>query len=311
MADNSFFSDVMQGLRKRQKTIPAKYFYNEKGSALFQQICLLDEYYIPRTEIGIMRRHIDEITSLLGNNVLLIEYGCGDCTKTRILLDHLDNPAAFVFIDISGKQLIEVSAELAEDYPCLELLPLCADYTRDYLLPIPKKPARRKVVYFPGSTIGNISPDKAIIFLRHINNICGDDGALLAGVDLKKGTDVLNQAYNDEAGITAAFNLNLLKRINRELDADFQIDCFKHKAFYNEDMGRVEMHLVSLRDQVVHLDGGTVPFAKGESIWTESSYKYDIEEFEEMAAATGFKAEKTWTDDKKWFGVFCLVSKNE
>jgi dimethylhistidine N-methyltransferase len=303
-----FFAEVLSGLRKRQKEIPAKYFYDERGSALFQEICRLDEYYIPRTEIAIMNSHIHEIAGLLGAGVLLIEYGCGDCIKTRILLNHLYQPAAFVPIDISREQLANVTAELAADYPDLELLPLCADYTNDFSLPVAAKPAERNVVYFPGSTIGNFSLDDAIDFLRRINKICGAGGALLIGMDLKKDTDVLNSAYNDNKGITAAFNLNLLKRINRELGADFQTGYFKHHAFYNKEEGRVEMHLVSLKNQMVHLNGTGIPFTEGESIWTESSYKYNIDEFEKMAAAAGFRIDRVWTDDRKWFSVQYLVS---
>lgn len=307
-AEERFVAEVLSGLRKRQKEIPAKYFYDEQGSVLFQEICRLDEYYIPRTEMAIMNSHINEIAGLLGAGLLLIEYGCGDCRKTRILLNHLYQPAAFVPIDISKEQLANVTTELATDYPGLELLPLCADYTNDFPLPVTAKPAERTAVYFPGSTIGNFSPDNAKDFLRHINKICGAGGALLIGIDLKKDTDVLNRAYNDNKGITAAFNLNLLERINRELGADFQIGYFKHHAFYNNEKGRVEMHLVSLKNQMVHLNGTPFSFAKGESIWTESSYKYDIDEFEKIASAAGFRIDRVWTDDRKWFSVQYLVS---
>ncbi|MFC1847089.1 L-histidine N(alpha)-methyltransferase, partial [Chloroflexota bacterium] len=303
--------EVLSGLRKRQKEIPAKYFYDKRGSVLFQEICRLGEYYIPRTEIAIMKSRIHEIAGLLGAGILLIEYGCGDCIKTRILLDYLYQPAAFVPIDISREQLANVTAELAIDYPDLELLPLCADYTNEFSLPVASKPSERNVVYFPGSTIGNFSPDKATDFLRRINKICGAGGALLIGVDLKKDNDILNRAYNDKKGVTAAFNLNLLERINRELGADFQTGYFKHHSFYNKEEGRVEMHLISLKNQMVHLNGAGIPFAEGESIWTESSYKYGIDKFEKMAAAAGFRIERVWTDEKKWFGVYYLVSKGK
>jgi len=302
------FAEVLSGLQKRQKEIPAKYFYDEQGSVLFQEICKLDEYYIPRTEMAIMNSHIDEIAGLLGTGILLIEYGCGDCRKTRFLLDHLYQPAAFVPIDISKEQLANVTNELAKDYPGLELLPLCADYTNDFSLPVATKPSKRTAIYFPGSTIGNFSPDNAKEFLKQINKKCGPGGALLIGIDLKKDTAILNRAYNDAKGITSAFNLNLLGRLNRELDADFQIGYFKHHAFYNNEEGRVEMHLVSLKDQMVHLNGIGIPFTEGESIWTESSYKYDIDEFEKIASAAGFRLDKVWNDDRKWFSVQYLVS---
>ncbi|GAI93110.1 unnamed protein product, partial [marine sediment metagenome] len=230
----------------------------------------LDEYYIPSTETDIMASHIEEMVGLLGKNVLLIEYGCGDCTKTRILLDHLCKPTAYIPVDIYREQLLCVTKELTSDYPELEVLPVCADYTSDFLLPAPEKPDDRIVVYFPGSTIGNFDHVAAKHFLKRIAGVCGLGGGLLIGVDLKKDPDVLNRAYNDSQGVTAAFNLNLLERINHELNCDFQLKYFKHHAFYNSRQGRVEMHLVSTKDQFVHLDNTTISFAKGERIWTEA-----------------------------------------
>ena len=303
-----FLAEVLSGLRKAQKELPSKYFYDERGSNLFERICTLDEYYIPRTEAAIMETCIGEMAELLGPNVLLIEYGSGSCTKTRILLDYLHQPAAYVPIDISRTQLLWVTKQLASDYPGLEVLPVCADYTSGFELPIPKRPSEHTVVYFPGSTIGNFDPLPAKHFLEHVAGVCRPGGGLLIGVDLKKDPDVLHRAYNDSQGITAAFNLNLLERINRELNCDFRVDQFQHYAIYNPGEGRVEMHLVSLRDQVVHLDGNTIAFATGESIWTESSYKFNLGEFEQMAVAAGFKVEHTWTDEKQWFSVQYLVN---
>ncbi|MFC2022487.1 L-histidine N(alpha)-methyltransferase, partial [Chloroflexota bacterium] len=304
-----FHAEVLRGLRKPQKELPCKYFYDELGSDLYERICTLDEYYIPRTEAAIMEAHIEEMVELLGPNVLLIEYGSGNCTKTHILLDNMRDVAAYVPIDISREQLMRVTKELTSNYPGLEVLPVCADYTSGFELPIPKRPSDRVVVYFPGSTIGNFNPIQAKHFLEHIAGVCGPGGALLIGVDLKKDISVLHSAYNDRQGITAAFNLNLLERINRELNCDFQIESFQHYAFYNQREGRVEMHLVSLRDQTVHLDNMTIPFARGESIWTESSYKFNLDEFEQMAAAAGFHVEHVWTDQKQWFSIQYLVNK--
>ncbi len=304
-----FRAEILRGLRKRQKKLPSKYFYDERGSFLYERICTLDEYYIPRTEAAIMEANIEEMVELLGPNVLLIEYGCGNCTKTRILLEHLHDPAAYVPIDISREQLLRVAQELASNYPGLEVLPVCADYTDSFLLPTPARPSNRIAVYFPGSTIGNFDPVPARHFLEHVADVCGPGGALLIGIDLKKDPQVLHNAYNDCQGVTAAFNLNLLERINRELNCDFQLDWFQHYAFYNTGEGRIEMHLVSLKEQAVHLDDVTIPFAKGESIWTESSYKFNLDEFEKTAAAAGFKVEQVWTDARQWFSVQYLVNK--
>jgi len=303
-----FLAEVLSGLRKSQKELPSKYFYDEQGSCLFDRICTLDEYYIPRAEATIMETYIEEMVDLLGPSVLLIEYGSGSSAKTRILLDHLRELAAYVPIDICREQLLRATRGLVSAYSGLEVLPVCADYTCGFELPVPRRPSERKVVYFPGSTIGNFDPIPAKHFLEHIAGVCGPGGGLLTGVDLKKAPRVLHRAYNDRQGVTAAFNLNLLERINRELNCDFQLEWFEHYAFYNPREGRVEMHLVSLRDQTIHLDNVTIPFAKGESIWTESSYKFNLDEFEQMAAAAGFKVEHIWTDEQQWFSVQYLVN---
>ncbi len=306
-----FLAEVLNGLRKPQKELPSKYFYDEHGSHLFERICTLDEYYISRTEASIMEAHVKEMAELVGPRVLLIEYGSGDCTKVRILLDHLHDPVAYVPIDISQEQLLRVTRDIASSYPRLEVLPVYADYTSGFELPVPKRPNERKMVYFPGSTISNFDPIPAKHFLEHIASVCGQGGALLIGVDLKKDPVVLHRAYNDSQGVTAAFNLNLLKRINRELNCDFQVEWFEHYAFYNPREGRIEMHLVSLREQTVHLNNISIPFARGESVWTESSYKFNFDEFAEMAAAAGFKVGQVWTDEKQWFSVQYLVNAEE
>jgi len=307
-ARERFLAEVLSGLRKSQKELPSKYFYDEEGSHLFERICTLDEYYIPRIEAAIMETYIEEMAELLGPRVLLVEYGSGNCAKTRFLLDHLHEPVAYVPIDISRERLLSAARELAADYPEMEVLPVCADYTSGFDLPVPKRPSERAVVYFPGSTIGNFDPVPARLFLEHVAGVCGPGGGLLIGVDLKKDPRVLHRAYNDSQGVTAAFNLNLLERINRDLNCDFRPDWFQHYAFYNPGESRVELHLVSLREQTVHLDNVVIPFVEGESIWTESSYKFNVDEFEQMAVAAGFKVERAWTDKQQWFSVQYLVS---
>ena len=305
----SFLAEVLIGLHKPQKELPSKYFYDERGSQLFERICGLKEYYITRIEASIMQAHIEEMVGLIGPNVLVIEHGCGNCGKVRFLIERLHDPVAFIPIDISQEQLLHMAKELTSIYPRLQVLPVCADYTSNFELPIPKQTSKRTVVYFPGSTISNFDPIPAKHFLEHVANLCGPDGALLIGVDLKKDPAVLHSAYNDNEGITAAFNLNLLERINQELDSDFQPDGFQHYAFYNPRESRIEMHLVSQRDQVVHINGETISFARGESIWTESSYKYNLDEFEQMATAAGFRVERVWVDERQWFSVQYLVTR--
>ncbi len=303
-----FLAEVISGLRKPEKELPSKYFYDERGSQLFEGICSLEEYYIPHAEESIMQANIEEIVELIGPETLLIEYGSGECKKVRFLLEHLHNPVAYVPIDISAEQLRRVSQELAADYPALEILPVCADYTINFEIPDTAKECRRTMAYFPGSTIGNFEPIPARHFLEHISRVCGRGGALLIGVDLKKDPAILHRAYNDSQGITAAFNLNLLHRINRELGADFQVDSFKHYAFYNPKEGRIEMHLSSLKKQTVHLDNTIINFAPGETIWSESCYKYNLDEFEEIAAISGFKVKRAWTDEQRLFSVQYLVT---
>jgi len=302
-----FRDEVLAGLHQAQKAIPCKYFYDEHGSHLFDQICELDEYYPTRTEMAIMCDHVAEMAELLGRGCMLIEYGSGSSVKTRILLDHLCAPAAYVPLDISREHLLRSAAKLAVAYPRLKVLPVCADYTTRFELPPCPRPVARKVVYFPGSTIGNFEPEYALGFLRHIAQTCGAGGGLLIGVDLKKDVRVLEPAYNDARGITAAFNLNLLRRINGELGADFQLDQFRHHAFYNEEAGRVEMHLVSLRAQTVHLADAVIALRPGESIHTENSYKYALAQFAGLAQQAGFKTWKVWTDRRQLFSVHYLT----
>ena len=295
-------AEAIAGLSKTPKELPSKYFYDEAGSRLFEQICQQDEYYLTRTELEIMRTRADEMAALLGSHCLLIEYGSGSSLKTRLLLDALHEPAGYVPIDISKEQLRASADALARMYPQLEILPVCADYTGVFQLPLPGRPCERKVAYFPGSTIGNFDRIAARRFLRQVAGIC-QGGGLLIGVDMQKDFNILHRAYNDAQGITAQFNKHLLERINRELQADFQPQQFAHYAFYNPAQGRVEMHLVSLQAQVVHLGEHAISFQSGESIWTESSYKYAPEDFAALAGSAGFSVERVWTDPQRLFSV--------
>jgi dimethylhistidine N-methyltransferase len=306
-ARDRMLAEVLAGLRRRRKRLPCKYFYEAEGSRLFDRICELDEYYLTRTELAIMHRHAGEMAAAIGGRATLIEYGSGSSTKTRVLLDRLEAPAAYVPIDISGEHLRQSAASLARAYRHVDVIPVCADYTTHFHLPEAGTHAARRVVYFPGSTIGNFEPDDAIAFLRGVARVCGRGGGLLIGVDLKKDPATLHAAYNDARGVTAAFNLNLLARLNRDLGADFDLRAFAHYAFYNPRKGRVEMHLVSQASQDVHVGGETIAFGEGESVFTESSYKYTLPSFAELAAAAGFKPGHVWTDAQRRFSVHYLV----
>jgi dimethylhistidine N-methyltransferase len=303
----SIADEVLSGLARPAKTLPCKLFYDERGSQLFEEICLLDEYYPTRTEVGILTRHAGEMTALLGARCRLLEVGSGSSLKTRILLDHLDDPAAYVPIDISRTALLEAAQAIASEYPNLDVLAVCADYTQEFEVPEPPRPAQRTVAFFPGSTIGNLERDEARGFLRRIASWCGRGGGLLIGVDLRKDRGTLEAAYNDRQGVTADFNMNLLDRINRELGGDFDLDAFRHLAIYDEDQSRIEMRLVSRRPQTVHVQGQTFSFAEGEWITTEYSHKYSSAAFQQLAGEAGFEVAKVWTDDKELFSVQYLA----
>lgn len=305
-----FYGEVLQGLQQVQKTLPCKLLYDERGSQLFEAICELEEYYLTRTEIAIMQTYIHEIASLLGRGCVLIEYGSGNSQKTRLLLEALPDPVAYIPVDISEASLARSTAALAAAYPGLAVLPVWADYTHPFSLPSIHRPGARKVAYFPGSTIGNFYPAEAIAFMQRIAQTTGHNGALLIGIDLKKDPAVLNRAYNDRAGVTAAFNLNILTRLNREFSADFQLDQFVHYAFYNELEGRIEMHLISRRAQTVYIGEQAISFKAGETILTEVSYKYTLEEFQHLAAQAGFSVGRTWTDVSCQFSVQYLIAEN-
>jgi dimethylhistidine N-methyltransferase len=278
---------------------------------LFQKICELPEYYVTRTEIDILDRCRADIASQLGSNVELIGLGTGAGTKTRILIEALENPAVYIPVDISKKQLRQSTALFRKIFRDLEILPVCADYLQSVVLPLPLRKPARNIVYFPGSTIGNFEPDEALQFLRRIANVCRGGGGLLIGVDLKKDRQVLEAAYNDSAGVTAEFNLNLLKRINRELGTDFDLHQWRHRAIYNSNAGRIEMRLTSETDQFVRLNEHKFHFRRGEKMITEFSYKYKPEEFEALAAKAGFHFVRMWTDDARLFGVFYFVTPSE
>jgi L-histidine Nalpha-methyltransferase len=302
-----FRADVLRGLRAPVKSLPCKYFYDRAGSELFEQITQLDEYYLTRTERAIMARHAAEMAALLGRRCLLIEYGSGSSVKTRLLLDHLEEPAGYVPIDVSADQLHRSADALAAEYPAIEVLPLGADFTRALTLPTPRRSPARQVVYFPGSTIGNFAPPDAIRLLRRTARRCD---AVLLGADLRKDAATIEAAYNDARGVTAAFNRNLLVRINRELGADFDLEQFAHCAFFNTAEGRIEMHLVSQRDQTVRLGRDAFFFGAGESIHTENSYKYTPAELRTLAATAGFTIAGAWTDDVTPFSVLYLTNQS-
>jgi dimethylhistidine N-methyltransferase len=303
-ATSDFLADVIAGLSHEPRMLPCKYFYDAHGAQLFQKICELPEYYITRTEIDILERHGAEIASELGPDIELIGLGTGAGTKTRILVGALDRPAVYMPVDISEKQLYESAALFRQIFPDLEVLPVCADYLQPVVLPTPRRNASHKVVYFPGSTLGNFEPNEAADFLRRIARLCGDGGGLLIGVDLQKEPAVIEAAYNDTQGVTAEFNLNLLVRANRELGADFDLQRWQHRAIYNPNEGRIEMYLISKAPQVVHINEHAFSFREGEKILTEYSYKHTTKSFSKVASSAAFKFQKMWTDERRLFGVF-------
>jgi dimethylhistidine N-methyltransferase len=302
-SEDNFRDAVLAGLAREPKTLPCKFFYDVRGSALFEQICDVPEYYLTRTEIGILENYAGAIASQLGPYCRLVELGSGSSRKVRILLGALEAPAAYVPVDISREYLREAAARLAADFPKLSVVAVCADYTRPFALPPLPGPAGKRVGFFPGSTIGNFEPEAVVRFLAHCADLLGPEGEMLIGVDLKKDRAVLERAYNDRAGLNAAFNLNLLARVNRELDGDIDIARFEHLAFYSAGKGRMELYLKSLADQTATIAGRHFDFAEGELIHTENSYKYAIPEFHALAERAGFRPVHTWTDQSQLFSV--------
>lgn len=304
--ESDFAAAVHDGLRRRPKAIPSKFFYDEAGSRLFEQICDLPEYYPTRTEIALLERQAGAIAAMIGADAELIEFGAGSLRKVRLLLDALERPRAYLPIDISGPHLLAHAAALAKDYPDLAVIPVPADYTASLRLPPPQSGARRRVGFFPGSTIGNFTPDEALAFLRHAARLL-QGGGLLLGVDLVKAPEILHAAYNDSQGVTAAFNRNLLHRINRELGGDFVPERFAHYAFYQPELRRIEMHLISRAAQSVAIGGAHYDFAEGESIHTENSYKYSLPGLRRLAEQAGFRSTAVWCDPQRLFSLHWLT----
>ncbi len=296
---------VLAGLGSLPRAIPAKFLYDARGSALFDAICEQPEYYPTRTETQILRACAGDIARLAGSGCALVEYGSGSSVKTRLLLDAMPDLHAYVPIDISRQHLDLTARRLREDYPWLRVEPVSADYMALDALP-PEINGARRIGFFPGSTIGNLTPEEAVLFLHRARRLLRSDGALILGVDLKKDPERLHDAYNDAAGVTAQFTLNLLRRMNRELEANFDLSAFAHEAFYNEAAGRIEIYFRSLGDQTVSVAGRRFTFAEGERVHTEYSYKYDDADIAELARRGGFSIAHTWSDPERLFAVAFL-----
>ncbi|HWB81414.1 MAG TPA: L-histidine N(alpha)-methyltransferase, partial [Nannocystaceae bacterium] len=302
---NDVLADVLRGLAKPRKTLPTALLYDARGSELFEQICELPEYYPTRTELAIMRAHVGEIAEAIGSDATLFEYGSGSSVKTRLLLAALHEPRAYLPVDISREHLLATAEQLRAEFPALHVEPICADFTRPLELPTTLGRGRR-VGYFPGSTIGNFEAPAAIELLRQLARLAGREGRVLVGADLRKPASVLEPAYDDAAGVTAEFNLNLLVRINRELRGDFDPSRFEHRAYWDDEHGRIVMTLVSTCAQVVTVAGRSFAFAEGEAVRTEYSHKYTLESFAELAQRAGLRVERVWTDPQQWFSVQLL-----
>jgi dimethylhistidine N-methyltransferase len=303
---NTFGRDVLAGLKATPKRIASKYFYDETGCELFERITTLPEYYPTRTELQILEANAAAIGALFPPGSALVEFGTGKSTKARILLRTIGTIAAYVPVDIAADFLRYEAAGVARDFPDLTVLPVVADFTEAFELPAEIR-ARSLVGFFPGSTIGNFEPHEATAFLQRAAAVLGPNAALLVGVDVVKNAQILNAAYNDAQGVTAAFNLNLLARINRELGASFRLECFEHHAFFNRELSRVEMHLASLKRQKVRICGETIDFRAGETIHTENSYKYSLDAFRALARGAGWRPGAVWTDPACLFSVHALA----
>lgn len=298
---------VRRGLAATPKRLPSRLFYDERGSALFEAICEQPEYYLTRAEIAIMRDHAADIAATLGPDVRLVEYGSGSGIKTRMLLEHLETPVAYVPVEISRSALMESVAELATRFPDVPMQPVCADFTQPLRLPVASRSPRRTVIYFPGSTIGNFETKDAIRILRQMRAEMSDGGGVVVGVDLKKDTAQIEAAYNDAAGVTRDFTLNMLVRLNREIGADFDVASFRHRARYNALAGRIETDLVSTKRQDVRVGGETFAFREDEAMHVEYSCKYSLDDFAQMASKAGLAVEKVWMDEDRRFSVQYLV----
>ena len=307
-APESFRDCVLEGLSQRRKAIPCRFLYDARGSMLFEAICELPEYYPTRTETAILAAYVDEIAAAMGPHCQLVEFGSGASRKVRLLLAALAEPEAYVAIDISREALRHAANALAVSFPNLAVVAVCADYMHPLELPaLPAAGKGRRLGFFPGSTIGNLDPGAAVDFLAGCQSAIGADGAMLVGVDLKKDSALLHAAYNDSQGITAAFNLNLLARVNRELQGDFNLERFAHDAFYNAGAGKIEIHIRSLADQIVTVAGRRFRFARDERIHTEDSWKYSATEFQQLAARAGYRVARCWIDPAELFSVHLLT----
>ena len=306
--EESFRDVALAGLTRHRKAIPCRFLYDARGSELFEQICELPEYYVTRAETALLAERAGEIAARVGPHARLIEFGSGASTKVRLLLGALDRPSSYLPIDISGSMLHDAASAIAADFPALEVIAVCADYMDPRRLPELVAMSRDRCVgFFPGSTIGNLLPEEAVRFLRGCRDLLGPGGAMIVGTDLKKDPAVLHAAYNDTAGITAQFTLNILARMNRELGADFNLRRFAHDAFYNEEIGRIEIYVRSLMDQLVTIAGQRIAFTEGERVHVEYSYKFSIDDFRHLASRAGFKPLDCWTDAESRVSVHYLV----
>lgn len=305
-AASSFARDVVAGLTARPKRLPPKYFYDEIGAQLFEDITALPEYYLTRCELEILSERASDMARFFPAGSALVEFGSGSSKKVRMLLASIPTIAAYVPVDISCEMLVQEAHELRRDYPRLAVLPVEADFTKPFVLPVAAA-GMAHTGFFPGSTIGNFEPQEACAFLRHAGRTLGRGAAFMIGVDLVKEPNILHAAYNDAAGLTAKFNLNLLARINRELGSNFDLESFQHRAFYNSGGHRIEMHLVSTKRQTVSVGGRVVQFRAGETIHTENSYKYTIEYFSALARDAGWTPVAVWTDAGTNFSIHALA----
>ncbi len=306
-----FLRDVIDGLSKEKKTLSCKYFYDERGSGLFDEICELDEYYVTRTEIGIMRDHAAAMADRIGPNATVIELGSGSSIKTTWLLERLIDPAAYYPVDISTEHLNRSAARLAEQFPDIRVQAISADFTEPISIPEENENSGKRVVYFPGSTIGNFEPDAARQLLEQLSDLAGESGGLLIGIDLQKDPSIIEAAYNDSKGTTGQFNLNILERMKRELNANVQTEQFVHRATYNSELGRVELDLVSSCSQAIEIAGHRFEFESGEAIRTEHSHKYAIDGFAQLAASVQFELDSAWTDSNNYFAILYFQARHQ
>jgi L-histidine Nalpha-methyltransferase len=304
----AFRADVLAGLSQRQKTLPSRWLYDQRGSELFEEITRLDEYYLTRTETAILRDHAEGMAALCGEGVVLLEYGAGAAIKSEILINALHAPRMYAPIDIAADFLSETIERFRDRFPDLPVRPIITDFTVDFDIPA-DVPVRPRAAFFPGSTLGNLGPSDACALLRQMGKHVGRGGKAIIGVDLRKDIQTLIAAYDDKRGVTADFNLNLLARINRELEGDFALEAFGHEARWNERESAIEMHLVSLRPQVATVAGASFAFAQGETIHTETCRKFDVAGFAHAAQQSGWRVDKLWSDAGELFAVFGLHAK--